>query len=210
MTDMTNIEWRFIPGTEERYSVSSTGLIRAEAKIVWSVGRKGTRFSYEMPQKLMKLSNDGNGYPRCNTRVNGQSVMIWSHIAVALAFIGPRPEGHDVRHLDGNPRNNHVSNIAYGTRAENIQDAKRHGTFRTGRKTKIDGPTARKIAQMRDRTGWDIAEEFGISEVQVHAIRGGKSWQEWTRDVLDGTPFHKSKKNIPRGQKSRRLPTSQG
>ena len=50
------------------------------------------------------------------------------HALVAAAFIGPRPDGLLIRHLDGNPRNNRVGNLQYGTGSENQRDAVVHGT----------------------------------------------------------------------------------
>lgn len=50
------------------------------------------------------------------------------HLLVAAAFIGPRPPGKIVRHLDGNRKNPRWGNLAYGTYAENTQDAIAHGT----------------------------------------------------------------------------------
>ena len=44
------------------------------------------------------------------------------HALVAAAFIGPRPEGHDIIHLDGDPTNLHVDNLAYVTRSERMRD----------------------------------------------------------------------------------------
>lgn len=49
------------------------------------------------------------------------------HQLVAAAFIGPCPEGQEVRHWDGDPSNNAASNLLYGTHAENMQDMVRHG-----------------------------------------------------------------------------------
>ncbi|MDX3713446.1 HNH endonuclease signature motif containing protein [Streptomyces europaeiscabiei] len=57
------------------------------------------------------------------------------HQIVAAAFLGPRPDGHDVRHLDGNPLNSALSNLSYGTRSENELDKARHGTNPNARKT---------------------------------------------------------------------------
>jgi hypothetical protein len=45
-----------------------------------------------------------------------------------LAFAGPKPNGLETRHLDGDHSNNALANLAYGTHAENMQDALRHGT----------------------------------------------------------------------------------
>jgi hypothetical protein len=45
------------------------------------------------------------------------------HTLVALAFHGPRPEGHQVNHKDCNPRNNKPSNLEWVTPAENMAHA---------------------------------------------------------------------------------------
>lgn len=50
------------------------------------------------------------------------------HCIVLEAFIGPCPEGMECRHLDGNPANNRIGNLKWGTPAENHADSVRHGT----------------------------------------------------------------------------------
>lgn len=61
--------------------------------------------------------------------------VLYVHHLVAEAFLGPRPEGHQVRHLDGDPDNNRADNLAYGTRSENTRDMVRHGTHNKARNT---------------------------------------------------------------------------
>jgi hypothetical protein len=47
---------------------------------------------------------------------------------VLEAFTGPRPEpAYHARHLDGNPQNNALANLAWGTRQENWEDRRSHG-----------------------------------------------------------------------------------
>lgn len=58
------------------------------------------------------------------------------HHLVAEAFIGPRPEGLEVRHLNGIPDDNRVANLTYGTRSENVGDSVSHGVHHFARKTK--------------------------------------------------------------------------
>lgn len=49
-----------------------------------------------------------------------------------LAFVGNRPQDmKHIRHLNGNPLDNRLDNLVYGTPSENAYDRVRHGTFRT-------------------------------------------------------------------------------
>lgn len=57
------------------------------------------------------------------------------HVLVAEAFIGPRPYGEVLRHLNGDPVDNRLSNLAYGTAADNARDSVRHGTHAQAAKT---------------------------------------------------------------------------
>lgn len=50
------------------------------------------------------------------------------HRLVLEAFVGPCPNGMECRHLDGDPSNNALDNLCWGTRLENHRDSVRHGT----------------------------------------------------------------------------------
>ena len=50
---------------------------------------------------------------------NGGRKHITIHSLVALHFIGERPIGYDIDHIDKNPLNNHVSNLRYISKSEN-------------------------------------------------------------------------------------------
>jgi hypothetical protein len=54
------------------------------------------------------------------------------HVLVAAAFLGPCPDGQEVRHLDGDKLNNCLDNLIYGTRSENNLDTVRHGHHKKG------------------------------------------------------------------------------
>lgn len=49
---------------------------------------------------------------------------------VLFGFIGDCPKGMECRHLDGNVKNNCLSNLKWGTRQENEEDKRKHGTHR--------------------------------------------------------------------------------
>jgi hypothetical protein len=51
----------------------------------------------------------------------------YTHGLVLETFVGPRPVGQECLHDDGDPLNNHLSNLRWGTHAENMADRVRHG-----------------------------------------------------------------------------------
>src|SRR5690606_8270706 len=53
------------------------------------------------------------------------------HRLVATAFLGPS-DLPLVRHIDGNPKNNRVENLRFGTESENAYDRVAHGTQHRG------------------------------------------------------------------------------
>ena len=65
----------------------------------------------------------------------GKNKIRYVHSLVAESFIGPRPEGMEVCHNDGDPTNNHLDNLRYGTSSGNELDKVRHGTHYNAAKT---------------------------------------------------------------------------
>lgn len=115
---MINEEWRALP-EYGKYEVSNLGRVRSHCR-----------------QTIIRVPLiDRHGYHVYDLWRDGQRRKVRVHILVAQAFTGPRPEGLDIRHLDGNPGNNHVENLAYGTRSENLRDAVRHGRNRQAAQT---------------------------------------------------------------------------
>lgn len=73
--------------------------------------------------RVLATTTDRKGYVVVHLRQKPQKV----HVLVAAAYIGPRPERYQIRHLDGEPGNPAASNLAYGTAAENMRDMLDHG-----------------------------------------------------------------------------------
>lgn len=113
--------WRPAPGFGGRYEVSDTGRVR----------------SVRTGRLLTDARVDGGGYPivALYATPTAKPHQIKTHRLVALAFLGEPPAGMEVRHLDGNPANNVIANLAYGTHSENMRDKVRHGTDHNAAKT---------------------------------------------------------------------------
>ena len=67
------------------------------------------------------------GYMFVKVRVSGRRIKRPVHQLVALAFMGTRPAGKQVRHLNGIATDNRPNNLVYGTAVENYRDAVLHG-----------------------------------------------------------------------------------
>jgi hypothetical protein len=119
--------WRPIPGFPPCHEISTHGRGRTRLVRVRN-GRRGTKVIEVAGWRINELAVSDNGYMYmklmdhdCYPRT------IAVHDLVMTTFVGPRPPELDqVRHLDGNEGNNHLSNLCWGTHKENAADKRRH------------------------------------------------------------------------------------
>ena len=123
--------WQDVPGWEGFYAVSDTGRVKALARSV--PGRPGVFINRR--ERQLTISTTDDGYRRVWLSRDNKRTEFKVHQLVALAFIGPRPEGMEVCHNDGDKANNTPANLRYGTRSENTLDRVQHGTHMWARKT---------------------------------------------------------------------------
>lgn len=86
-------EWRAVVGYEGAYEVSSLGRVRSLDRYLADGRRRHGR-----PKSLAIHQ----GYPAVTLFKNREPKTIKIHALVAAAFIGPRPEGHQVNHKGNN------------------------------------------------------------------------------------------------------------
>lgn len=110
-------EWRPTFIRPERYQVSNLGRVRT----VYDDGRTVV--------KKLSVDRSRGGYLLASLLVKTarpqKTKVVRVHRLVALAFLDG--EGSLVRHIDGDPTNNRVDNLRWGTDKENAQDTLRHG-----------------------------------------------------------------------------------
>jgi len=125
-------QWRPIVGFEGYYEVSDLGRVRRLPRIIrTSDGKKRP-----VPGCMLALDVlDSDGYPIVSICGHGARIRRQVHKIVLEAFVGPRPEGMVSRHLNGNPLDNRLSNLAYGTYSENARDSVVHGTHHNAQVT---------------------------------------------------------------------------
>ena len=148
--------WRVIPGSFNRYYVSDQGRVKSYA--VYAEGRilsPGRMTGGHLSVAL------GRGNSRC------------VHELVLSAFVGPRPEGHECLHINGNPSDNRLENLRWGTRSENLRDKVRHDQC----KLKYAQVVEIKAALKNYRRGLqrELAKKYGVAECTISAIKMGRT-----------------------------------
>lgn len=160
-------EWRTVPGYEGLYEVSNQGR-------VLSLPRNSTRGGI-----MNSVSNGSHLFvPLCR---DGIKIREYVHRLVLLTFVGPCPSGRECRHLDGDPLNNSLSNLKWGTRKENCADTDRHGRFLYGERALSSKLKARQVRNIRaalawGKTGKSLADKYGVSRATISLIKSGIIW----------------------------------
>jgi hypothetical protein len=137
----SNENWLPVVGFEDLYEVSDQGRVRSlDRVVIASAGRWGRPLEQRRKGRILRLSPmNSSGHLRVVLRhPDGSGGPRSVHVLVAEAFIGPRPEGLLALHQDDDTSNNRATNIYWGTRVQNAQDAIRNGRHRNARKIVCD------------------------------------------------------------------------
>ena len=174
MTDPATIErlarenWAPVPGFEASHEVSNLGRLRN-----LKTGRfvVGTVYS--------------SGYRQVCLSVAGKVSRMTMHRVVALAWIGPRPDGLHIDHIDGNRVNNGAENLRYVTPKENVGATVSRSAHAYGSKNGQTKLTDQQVCKIRIAAGggkrcWgaaQLAKAFGVSECQVRRAASGATFK---------------------------------
>ncbi|MDQ5960410.1 MAG: hypothetical protein QG592_1493 [Pseudomonadota bacterium] len=162
-------EWKDIP-TYPNYLASNDGRIMRR-----TTGR------------ILKLSLSNSGYHFVSPSNNGCAKPASVHRLVAYAFFGLPQAWLDVNHKNGDKLDNHVQNLEYVTRSENIAHAhkigtRKHTSLRADRGVKNTKLTESKVRDIKQRVSCGerqrvLADEYGVSQAVISAIVRGKWWK---------------------------------
>lgn len=134
------------------------------------------------------VSDDGRVYSEKSGRILNPDVCNSGHLRVTLchknlkkrffvhslvleSFIGPRPDDKECCHIDGDPSNNQIDNLMWGTSQENALHRSLHG--RAHSKLNEEGV---KFILNSNQSVSSLAKQFDVCESAIRDIRRGHTW----------------------------------
>jgi len=177
-------QFKPIPG-HERYGLAPDGTLKAPTR--------GGYFIYKRPSKVKK-----GKYPHyC---IDGKYILC--HHLVMLTYGTPRPDGprQYLRHLDDDPNNFSIENLAWGTGAENYRDQiiNNFDEWMTGKLHWKQRLTPEDVIHILYKLECGeqismIAKQYNIERSAIRNIKNGLAWRfvreqiypEWKRRVVN-------------------------
>lgn len=146
-------EWRNVIGYEGLYQVSNLGRIKR---------------SYKTTLDRI-LVNYGLPYPHVKLRRNRTSYDVTVHSLVMQAFVGPRPDGFEVNHIDRDGQNNRLDNLEYILPIDNKLRGEQHYTAKL---------TEQDVYFIRsgNHTPKELASIFECSINTIYSILERRNW----------------------------------
>ena len=165
-------KWLPVVGYEGWYDISDRGAVkRMKEECNTFVG------------KVLKPIATGLGYRQVVLYKNGIGHRYLVHRLVMATFIGPSPIGKEVNHKDGDKANNHLKNLEYVTRSENVVHAINMGLCHNVRgeahgRAKLAEEDVHEIRRLLAKgiTQASIAAQFNISRGAINDIARGATW----------------------------------
>lgn len=181
--------WKPVPDYPG-YEVSNLGRVRS-----WRSNNPRAR--RETPRNLRQhaLNRQYKGIQVIRDRKAHQTGI---HRLVLAAFVGPCPPEMEACHNDGNPSNNRLSNLRWGSRESNWEDRRKHGRARGGELHGRARLTETQVKELRELfamglTYPELSDKFGIGKTTVGHIVNGRTWKH-----VGGPIFHIGKRRNAR------------
>ena len=186
--NVKNEIWKDVPGYESYYQISNFGNVKSLSRNVYR-----QNYSFVSKEKILKLREEKHGRLYVDLRKNKKVKRFYVHTLVALAFIGERPKGYFVCHINGNNQDNKLSNLKYDTPRQNQIDVYRYGNTHGNSKLSIKQIIEiRALYKTGNYTTRELAKKYSVSQNCTQRIVK-RSTFDWIND--DGT-IRESRTNI--------------
>lgn len=175
-------EWKEIKGFDGRYSISNFGRIRQNDITYVSLQNKIIHHE----EKIIEPFTWQSRYLRidiCNNK-KGNKIRLstYVHKLVAEYFIGLRPDGYVIDHIDGNYLNNRADNLRYVTRSENNNNPNTKPKMVEAVRKAFKNPELRQLISERTKEAmWkpEIHCKLGKGVKGKHRVYNNKEKTKW-------------------------------
>lgn len=121
MEQNTNEEWKDVAGYDGYYQVSNKGNVKSVDRQVPQINNNGETYIRLLKGKILKPRVQNGGYLVVWLCKLGVCKAVTVHRLVAQAFVPNSLGLKDINHINGVKIDNHVENIEWCTRSENIK-----------------------------------------------------------------------------------------
>jgi hypothetical protein len=168
-----------IPGFPEYYA-------RADGIILSRQGTCG-------PPRVLRQYVDQRGYAGVHLYHKQRRYFRHVHVLLLRSFVGPPSDDQQCCHVDGNPRNNQLANLQWGTPHMNAADRERHGRTARGMRNGRARLTDEQVAAIRQCATQGtvqrrLAEKFNVAPSTINDIVHYRKWTAKTGGVYERVP----------------------
>ncbi len=168
--------WRPVPDWEGFYSVSDFGRIRSEERVIPVSGQSDRRIKPRVLRPFFPADSLGrfkDGHVVLCREHKPYSINIGP--IVLCAFVGPRPEGCEAVHIDGDSKNNRLTNLAWMTEDEFLAVRLKNQSILSSARL-WDRLSAKDIDRiLKDpRSTRGLAAAIGLKVHEVRKVRSGR------------------------------------
>ena len=118
--------WKDIVGYVGLYQVSNCGRVKSLDRVIF----RKNGYIQTIKERILKPYISKNGYKVVALSINGKHKTMYVHRLVAESFIISTIYNLDVNHKDGNKLNNHVDNLEWLSRSNNMKHAHNIGLIK--------------------------------------------------------------------------------
>lgn len=158
-------EWRKIEGLDGCYEISSYGRVRSLDRVLVVNGQN--RF---YKGKVLKPFANWNGYLKIVVAYKGKDHRLSIARLVAQHFVDNPDDKPEVNHIDFNKTNNHVSNLEWVSREENLSHAQANRNLNPDRRLARQVRSQIRQDYTRGYTAREISRVYKITQARVYKI----------------------------------------
>ena len=166
ITNIYNMQ-KEISGYNGNYTISEDGVVLSN----------NAKFLNRADKSIKHLLTD-DGYEFVRLSLNSKMKKHFIHRLIAQHFI-PNPQGlEQVNHIDGNKRNNKISNLEWCSRQDNMKHAALNNLMQNGSGRPSSKLTEQQAIEIKNSklSGSQLSKIYGISKNTALLIKRGLKW----------------------------------